>query len=275
MVQLSTKCLELSRACGTRGLIPDDWWFVSKLNFRKEKKEPLILQEDTRTKWNNTRLIFFTPSSIKLGKGRARLHDDLHATGPDLLYNITAQSIVAPPRSPAQVPPALDRVYVRMSDINTAVLLPSFDEMAGYSVWPRVFSSAYIGMYEYVDHKKKKTVIWGTRNIFRTRYVFVPVRVRSVRLITTPARRASSVKARSVPTDRYRLTQKRRQIKIPSQIKYRKGEWFVTEFQRCRLTGQTQILRVKSTIKLMIEWRQLYISLKVGMSRKSRWAEMA
>ena len=64
-------------------------------------------------------------------------------------------------------------------------------------------------------------------------YVLVPVRVWSIRLITNRARRAWGVTAPSVPTDRYRLTQKQslRKSKQTTQIKYRIGErfWSVCE----------------------------------------------
>ena len=71
---------------------------VSKFDhfsIEKEKKKKgkgfLVLQEDASTKRNNRRPtfgFFLIPSIVpQLWKGGARLHDALHATGPDLLCN--------------------------------------------------------------------------------------------------------------------------------------------------------------------------------------------
>ena len=40
-------------------------------------------------------------------------------------------------------------------------------------------------------------------------------------------------------------------------MKYRIGESLVTEVQKCRLTGQSQILCARSTIKLMSGWQKI------------------
>ena len=71
------------------------------------------MQDYTSTKRNNTWPIF-CGTFLHLWKGGARLHDALHATGPDLVCNITVrtQNVVAPPRSPPRAPPALDSVHM-------------------------------------------------------------------------------------------------------------------------------------------------------------------
>ena len=51
---------------------------------RIEKYAPVVLEEDTGAKRNNTRPIFCGPL-LQLWKGGARLHDALHATCPGLL----------------------------------------------------------------------------------------------------------------------------------------------------------------------------------------------
>ena len=126
-----------------------------------KKEEPLILQEDTSyedmsTKRNNTRPIFCGPPGsappiveLKSYYCCCRLHDALHATGPDFLCNTTVrtQSIVTPPRSPPRAPPHHRPCANDNHQNDTAVLVARqrADRLfcTRYSVWPGVFSGAH------------------------------------------------------------------------------------------------------------------------------------